>query len=348
MRTRLEAAQLGSGRSSAGGRGVSGRAELSRMAGSTSVGSISTVSISAVVCTHNRAEYLAKALVSLSGQSLPAEQYEVLVIDNSSTDKTPAVAEAYLGRSNWRYIHEPVLGLSRARNTGWRAAQGQYVAYLDDDAVASEGWLAGIEQAFEMFGPAVACIGGRCLPIWEAERPRWLADQMLSVFSIYHYADAPLILNDRQWLSGCNIAYRREALERVDGFPESLGRQGMKLLAQEEIFVRQCLEGLGLASAYQPGAVVGHHLPARRLTKQWFRQHAYWQGRSSAALAARQGDGDSLSKRAGRSLVGVAWALPRLALMLASPRADARFRREYQVIERAGFIAGLWDRGLPG
>ena len=318
------------------------------MAGSTSVGSISTVSISAVVCTHNRAEYLAKALVSLSGQSLPAEQYEVLVIDNSSTDKTPAVAEAYLGRSNWRYIHEPVLGLSRARNTGWRAAQGQYVAYLDDDAVASEGWLAGIVQAFEMFGPAVACIGGRCLLIWEAERPRWLADQMLSVFSIYHYADAPLILNDRQWLSGCNIAYRREALERVDGFPESLGRQGMKLLAQEEIFVRQCLEGLGLASAYQPGAVVGHHLPARRLTKQWFRQHAYWQGRSSAALAARQGDGDSLSKRAGRSLVGVAWALPRLALMLASPRADARFRREYQVIERAGFIAGLWDRGLPG
>ena len=94
------------------------------------------VQISAVVCTHNRAAYLRKALQSLVDQTMAQELYEIIVVDNASTDGTKQVVSEYSGASNLRCLYEPVIGLSRARNTGWGNARGEYVAYLDDDAVA--------------------------------------------------------------------------------------------------------------------------------------------------------------------------------------------------------------------
>jgi len=106
--------------------------------------------ISVVVCTHNRATLLGQALESLVGQTLNAARYEIIVVNNCSTDDTPGIVERFKGSRTiplLRSVDEPALGLGHARNRGWQVAQGEYVAFMDDDARADSHWL---EQAVEL------------------------------------------------------------------------------------------------------------------------------------------------------------------------------------------------------
>ena len=130
-----------------------------------------TVRISAIVCTYNRSTYLRKALGSLVDQSLSKDQYEVIVIDNGSQDDTRQVIDEFSWMPNLKYVYEPNLGLSQARNTGWRNAHGGYVAYLDDDAIACPRWLEKILEVFENVKPRPGCVGGKIEPRWELGHP---------------------------------------------------------------------------------------------------------------------------------------------------------------------------------
>ena len=305
-----------------------------------------SIQVSAVVCTHNRAGYLRKALQSLTAQTLDPASYEVLVVDNASTDNTRKVFDEFADRPNWRYLYEPVIGLSRARNTGWHNAHGEYVAYLDDDAVACHDWLAKLLEAFETIGPRPGCVGGRCLPEWEAPQPAWLSDNLLIAFSIFHYADRPIIVSGQQFLSGCNIAYPRNVLQALGGFREDLGRHGTNLLSNDESYLRWQLDAHGYCSVYHPEALVLHHIPASRLTKKWFRDRAFWQGVSDANMLYSQGR-LPFFLRIGLTIKKAIWGLVRLGLRLVATSSAIRFKRQMQLSETAGFVSGLWRRGLP-
>lgn len=299
-----------------------------------------SVRISAVVCTHNRAAYLRKALQSLVDQTLSQELYEIIVVDNGSQDNTKGVVSEFSDVRNLRYLYEPVIGLSRARNTGWRNAQGEYVAYLDDDAVACPGWLAKFLNVFETFEPSPGTVGGKCEPIWEAPQPGWLSDKMLSRLAILDWSDVPIIINEQQWVAGCNIAFPRELLQKAEGFREDLGRQGDKLRTGEEIYLQQQLNSWGRCSVYHPEIAVGHHVSPSRLTKKWFRERTYWGGLSDATMINPEGRLSHLV-RARLALTKIGWLLPRLFLMLVATDSAARFRRQCQVIEAMGYISGL-------
>src|SRR4051812_37764690 len=131
-----------------------------------------TIRISAIIPTYNRDAYLGKAIQSLVDQTLATEQYEILVIDNCSTDHTREIVCNEFGHvPNLRYIYEPVQGLNQARNTGWRQARGELVAFLDDDAIANSEWLEKILMVFETVKPIPGCVGGQVEGIWETERP---------------------------------------------------------------------------------------------------------------------------------------------------------------------------------
>jgi len=244
-----------------------------------------SIRISAIICTHNRASYLKKAIQSLVDQTLPKEQYEVIVVDNGSTDDTKAVVESFDHFENLRYIYEPVLGLSQARNTGWQNAQGEYVAYLDDDAVSCPEWLERIVVAFETVDPRPGSVGGKVMPIWEAERPAWLPKELEVALTIIDWADKPIFLTeDYQHLRGCNVAYPREILEKAGGFSTSLGRKGKSLLSGEEEFLERHLKEQNFGPYYDPEICVYHHIPAERLVKQWFYRRYFWQGASYEVL----------------------------------------------------------------
>jgi len=300
-----------------------------------------SVRISAVVCTHNRAGYLRKALQSLVDQTLAPWVYEIIVVDNGSQDNTKQVVSEFSSVPNLRYLSEPIIGLSRARNTAWRNAQGGCVAFLDDDAVACPGWLAKFIDVFETFKPRPGVVGGKCEPIWEAPRPDWLSDKLLGFLSIVHWSDVPMVLNEQQWLAACNIAYPRELLQTVGGFREDLGRQGTNLQSNEENYLRQQLDSLGYCSVYHPEIVVGHHVSPPRLTKKWFRERAYWQGVSNALMSTPH-DGIHVALRAWLGVRRLGWSVPRLFLMLIATKSAARFRRQCQVFEAMGYVSGLW------
>ena len=244
-----------------------------------------SIRISAIICTYNRSAYLKKAVQSLLDQTLPQEQYKVIVVDNGSTDNTKAIVEGFKQSENLHYIYEPAKGLSQARNTGWQNAQGEFIAYLDDDAIACAEWLQRIVQAFDTVRPQPGSVGGKVIPVWEVERPTWLPKELERLLSIVDWADRPtFLIEDRQFLSGTNIAYPREIFEKAGGFSTDLGRKASNLLSNEEILLKRQLKRRNLATYYDPDIYVYHHIPAERLTKRWFYRRAFWQGASDAIL----------------------------------------------------------------
>jgi glycosyltransferase involved in cell wall biosynthesis len=299
--------------------------------------------ISAIICTHNRHGYLRKAIRSLVEQSLNDELYEILVVDNASVDDTKnIVLNDFAGVRNLRYLYEPVLGLSQARNTGWQEARGEYVAYLDDDAIASPTWLETIREVFRSVEPQPGCVGGRIDPIWEVSRPPWLADNLLPALTILDLSETPRFLNDNQSPYGTNISFPKAALEACDGFPVSLGRKGNKLLSNEEILLIKRIRDMGLKCYYHPGITVMHHVPSNRLQKGWLLRRAYWQGVSDA-VKYLQNESQNMRNRMKDVLYNMLMALrPINMFILISPSDNpVRFSRRFAAMHRIGLIWGL-------
>lgn len=300
---------------------------------------------SVVICTHNRAAYLAKAIQSVVDQCLPWDDYEVIVVDNRSTDDTREVVDRFSDRAPLRYVFEPMLGLSRARNAGWRNAHGRYVAYLDDDAVAAPGWLRAIRDTFETVVPTPGCVGGRVAPIWEAPRPPWLSDEILTSLTVIDWSDTPHVIQnlDAEWLVGANIAFPRDVLTRMDGFHPGLDRAGTNLLSGGDVFLQKQIARAGYDCFYQPTVAVSHHVPAARLRKSWFVRRYYWQGVSDAAMQITR-EHPSARHRAREALVSAARVArsPHAMAGLVLPGANGkRFTRACFTLIAGGHVTGL-------
>lgn len=250
--------------------------------------------ISAIICTHNRDAYLGAAIDSLLAQT--RVDFEVLVVDNASTDRTRQVVEQRLGHPALKYLYEPALGLSVARNTGATHAQAPILAYLDDDAVATPQWLQVLVTAFQQT-EKLAIAGGKVTLLWPPgmTEPRWLAPALAGNLGFYDLGEAPMLITDpRLTPRGLNYSVRREFLEQVGGFDLKLGRIGKNLLSNEELQMTEKALERGWQVAYLPEALVAHHVAPERLRQQWFFQRSWWQGISECyreQLADRAGPG---------------------------------------------------------
>jgi glycosyltransferase involved in cell wall biosynthesis len=246
-----------------------------------------SISISAVVCTYNRRAQVLDAIKSLLSQDLPGSAYEVIVVDNASTDNTSEFLRAELATfANVRIVLEPRQGISCARNRGAREAKSNIVAYLDDDAIAPPDYLRRYVELFSSLSPVPAVAGGDMAPIFGGPRPDWLTNEVLrwaSSFLGWSKDPCYLAADGSQWLCETNSAYRVDALMNAGGFPENLGRVGDSLLSSEG-HVNIVLHHAGFPTYYDPRIVVRHHVPVERLTRTWFRRRAFWQGVSCAVV----------------------------------------------------------------
>lgn len=301
--------------------------------------------VSAVICTHNRAGRLVMAIQSLVDQHMPREQYEIIIVDNCSTDSTREIVEQFSREYNVRYIYEPNLGLSYARNTGWRNARGNYVAYLDDDATACPAWLSKIVETFETVIPRPGCVGGKVDPIWEAPRPSWISDELLTGLTVIDWSDTPQILSDldQKWLVGANAAFPTEVLEQVGGFVSGLDRAGKNLLSGGDVFLTKQIKKAGYTCFYHPEIAIRHHIPKSRLNQRWFIRRYYWQGLSDAAMQLIEWQPSKL----GRLRLAIPQTfrlllLPGMIMNLLLPRKDPqRFTQKCFAIITIGHIVGL-------
>lgn len=301
------------------------------------------MNVSVVICTHNRADDLARALDSVLAQAgdLPCE---VVVVDNRSTDATPDVVRRAAERGPVRYLYEPQLGLCHARNAGWRAARGTWVAYLDDDAVAEPGWLAAIPAAFAI-APNVGVAGGRVSPDWRAARPAWLSDEIARSLTVVDWAAEPKVIADvrREWLVGANLALPRSVLAEVGGFRPELDRVGTRLLSGGDVYLQKQVIRRGYTCVYYPAMAVRHLVPASRLDQRWFRRRYFWQGVSDAVmelLDERKSPGARLATGLARS-ARLARHPRRIRHLLARAEDPQRFTEQCFTWIAVGHVAGL-------
>jgi len=245
---------------------------------------------SIVIATYKRAALLKDTLESLS-RLRPGAPWEVVVVDNNSPDNTREVVEAAARAYPVpiTYAFEKEQGRSAALNSGFRIASGDIIVTTDDDVRVEPDWLNRIESGLD----ACKCdyVGGRVVPLWEAEPPRWLppgGSRLWAVIALLDYGPDPIQFGRRVPL-GVNMAVRRDALARAGGFDTKIGRKAGTLLGQE---VREwCLRAraAGLVGYYVPDIVVQHLIPRDRLTKKYFRRWFYWRGISRAMLYAQTG-----------------------------------------------------------
>ncbi len=260
--------------------------------------------ISAIICTHNRDRYLGLAIDSLLAQDL--DNFEILVIDNASTDTTPAVVEARLSDPRLRYVYESTLGLSTARNRGAQESQAAILAYLDDDAIATPTWLSTLIQAYEQ-DDKLAIAGGKVTLIWTdgITPPTWLSDGLAGNLGAYDLGET-LTYIEQPGLTprGLNYSIRRDFLDSVGGFDPKLGRVGTNLLSNEELQMTELALQQNWQVAYLPTALVAHHVSPERVKRSWFLDRGWWQGISECyreQLAGEAGWGQF--QRGGERLV---------------------------------------------
>lgn len=240
---------------------------------------MSDLSISAIICTHNRDRYLAAAIDSLLHQDIP--NFEVLVIDNASTDTTRQIVEARLGDPRLKYVYESTLGLSTARNRGFQESTGEIIAYLDDDAVAEPYWLGELLKAYDV-NDRLAVAGGRVTLLWPegtTEPPAWISEDMMSCLGAYDLGTEVVNIQEPGLTPrGLNYSLRRSFLKEIGGFDSQLGRVGKKLLSNEELVMTELALGKGWQVQYLPQALVAHNVAEERMQRDWFLKRSWWQG----------------------------------------------------------------------
>jgi glycosyltransferase involved in cell wall biosynthesis len=241
--------------------------------------------ISVIVCTFNRDRMFEETVRSILECQSDGVDYEVLLLDNNSTDRTREIGVGFAAQyPRIRYINEPVQGHPHTKNRGIRESRGDIIAFVDDDVFFSPGWLKAVASSFERH-PEVACIGGKVLPHFESDRPSWLEDDLLDVYSMALYGEQERELHPPpEFPIGCNMAFRRSVFEKLGGFPTSLGRKPGNLLSNDETHFLLRVVNSGLKLLYAPEAQVFHRISADRTTQPWLLRRWYWQGISDVVM----------------------------------------------------------------
>jgi glycosyltransferase involved in cell wall biosynthesis len=297
---------------------------------------------SVIVCTYNRADSLVRTLHSLQAQVVrPGIDWEVLVVDNNSSDRTRAVVEELCGAfPRLRYSRESRQGLAHARNHGIAVARGEVLLFTDDDVAPESDWVERILDGMATSG-CDAC-GGFIAPVWESPPPSWLTERFHGFLAIRaERCDRYEVVPGSLPPFGANMAFRREVFERFGGFDVMRGRRGHVLAGGEDSEMFERILAGGGKVMFFGDARVHHCVESSRLTKRYFRR---WRYQTSRNLAERRGFPGE------RRLLGVPLylypqsvrAILRALLARFSAPADEAFFREVIVWHFLGSIDGLW------
>jgi glycosyltransferase involved in cell wall biosynthesis len=306
---------------------------------------MTTPLITAIICTRNRAQLLEPAIQSLLRQTRPRVDYEIMVVDNGSTDQTAEVCKR-LADNSVRYVFEPVPGLSKARNTGWRQSQSRYTAYLDDDAIADETWIDALICAYEYHSPVPAAVGGPVRLKWEVPEPAWINHALRLPLGFLDWGRQPRRLTPAEFLIGANCSYCRVLLEQFGGFDEHLGRKINCLLSGEETQIQRKIEQTGGYLFYTPAAGVQHFVPAARTQPWWFYNRFFWGGVSDVLISRTVQAVSASIKQVAVTGPQKGGAVPRLLfnLIAAMGLAPTHARRIQSRIYMAYVLGWLWAK----
>jgi len=240
--------------------------------------------LSAIICTYNRARYLRPLLDSLAANTLPAKDYEILLVDNNCTDNTEEICRHFKEANpeiNFRYVKEPQQGLSAARNKGIEEAAGDIIVYIDDDALIDPNYLEDYADWFAKH-PRTMAAGGPILPRYEeGSEPEWMSPYTRALLTAWmDYGDKPRIYPKGKYPGGGNAAYRKSVFDTTGLFNTALGRKGGNLMGSEEKDIFQKMAANDMEVMYLPTPVLHHCIPAAKLSEDYFNRLTYQIGKS--------------------------------------------------------------------
>jgi glycosyltransferase involved in cell wall biosynthesis len=243
--------------------------------------------ISIIVCTYNRSDYIVKALSSLARQTFPMNQYEIILVNNNSTDNTHVLCNDFLLENphlNCHYFVEKQQGLSYARNRGITESSGDILVFMDDDAQANENYLQEINHFFETTPNAESC-GGRIYPEYESKRPDWMSRFLLPLTSTIDMGNKIKQFKGAKYPVGANMAFKKDVFQKYGMFNTDLGRKGDNLDGSEEKDIFLKIKKAQKPIYYLPFAIVTHQVPDKRLTFDFFKRQAFGVGKSEKVRA---------------------------------------------------------------
>jgi GT2 family glycosyltransferase len=296
---------------------------------------------SIIVCTYNRAESLRDTLRALRAQVASSYAWEVVVVDNNSSDHTRTVVrDTQHGWGRLRYEFQPAQGLSHARNHGIEVSTGEVLLFTDDDVLPEPDWLNATLSGLERYR-ADAC-GGFVAPIWEVPPPAWLTERFHGFLAIRaDRTDDYPITEANQPPFGANMAMKRAVFDRVGRFDTNRGRKGNVLASGEDGEMFERILAAGFTVVFLGQSRVHHKVESFRLTKRYFRRWRFQTSRNiaqSSGFAGRRRLANiplyvypQLMRAVGRMLWGY----------ITQPRDEA-FNREMVVFHFLGLMQGLY------
>lgn len=238
--------------------------------------------LSIVICSYNRAQYIGDALDSLYKQTTSLSDFEVMLVDNNSTDGTPEVYKSWREihpEGNFQYLTEHQQGASFARNTGAAHAQSDWLCFMDDDAVAFPDFVANIIKHTQE-KPTIVGFGGKIIPKYIPEKPVWMSYYVSSLVGNFDYSPVPCAFKKGKYPIESNMVIKKSVFNQIGGFNTTLpGVMGTLRIGGEgkELFYK--VIGLGEEIYYDPNIIVYHVVETNKLTKEYLYRVASGIGR---------------------------------------------------------------------
>ena len=231
--------------------------------------------LSIIVCTYNRDKYLYGALRCIAENGFPAEAYEIILVNNMSTDNTESECQKF-GKDypnvNFRYFVETNQGLSYARNRGIKESHGETLLFLDDDSYIQQDYLKNLQRQLNDH-PEADAFGGKIDPIFESgEAPKWLSKWNYSWVSAIDMGDEVCQFEGKAFPIGANMGIRKATIEKTGVFNTQLGRSKKNLMGGEEKDLFERIRQQGGNIYYFPDVVVQHLIPPSRTTYEYVKR----------------------------------------------------------------------------
>lgn len=239
--------------------------------------------LSVVICTYNRGKYLPMVLDSLKKQQYPFSSFEILLVNNNSTDQTDKIIQEYQQENPTlplTYIIEYNQGISYARNRGVTESTGDIIVFIDDDETVEPNFLRNVDDFFTRY-PDAGISSGPVIPVYESQKPQWLSHYtMRLVTGAYQKGNHIKLLPPKDYPGTGHACFRKALFLKYGAFDTSLGRKGNSLMgAEDKDFFLRLMHG-GEKCYYLPSAKIYHHIPDSKLTDEHFKKLTYALGRS--------------------------------------------------------------------
>lgn len=235
------------------------------------------IQYSIIVCSYNRSRFLQETIESLLTNFKDQEKYELIIIDNNSSDDTAEVVAQYRHVPVVRYVLEKNQGLSYARNRGIREARYPVIVFLDDDIAIEPGYLEVLDKHYA--DPSVHIVGGKVLP-YQAQVPDWLPRKYYYLVSVYDMGNQ---VRNVTKLLGANHSFRKEVADQVGDYNVKIGPLGdFKLGGDENEFLLRAQQK-GYKLLYDPALIVYHKIQ-NRFNKPFVLMYSYNIGATEANI----------------------------------------------------------------